>query len=799
MVTPVPEQSLGKRHINKTDGFSDIRKIIRLVLKHWYLFLVFLPLCLGIVEFYHRYTPEVYRASVTMLFKANPDRGMSQSSLMEGFGLSPEMRSIENQSFIIRSNKMVRRAVDMLDFGVSYYRKGRLKDTELYGNLPFEIKFDSTHNQLLNTPVYLHFYSDGNIKVSVKAEDAPLHNFSTAQNSGSSGPISFEKVVRWHEHIEHPAFSFSVHAPQNAPQNFDATYYIIFNSHANITGRFREGLSVSNYREGSSIIFIGTRGEQPQKLVRFLDVFSEVIIVNNLERKNDMANKSLEFIQRQLGQISDTLKVMQQRLMDFRRNNRFLVPSEMSQRLSSEFYEKEKEMMALDLNYDYFVILKKRLQEDNLNENDYLLPAFATDNAGFIRTLVMEHMNLLNEINLLDGMAGRTNPYQVELTRKLKLSKESLIIVIEKQLETIALQKGEIERHVALLTSKIGDLPALERDYLALERSYKLNDAIYTFLLQKNSETQITKASNIPDNEVLDQASLAGIISPNKKSNYSKAIMVGLIIPAILIALKEFFNVKIRGRDDLESLSYDVPIIGSIVHSKEPGENVVLDYSNTVIAESFRSLRARLRFLMSQVNGNVISITSTNTGEGKTFCALNLAAVFAISGKKTALVGFDMRKPRLSSVFSLTNQPGISGFLIGQVAIDEIIRPTKQENLFVIPAGIIPPNPSELISGAKTIELFEFLRSNFDMVVIDTPPVGLVSDARILMDLADCHLYVVRAGITHREHYAVTLSNLLAENIPCLGLILNDVTSSHDGYGYYSSGYYNPQTNSVDL
>lgn len=799
MVTPVPDQSQGKRHINKTDGFSDIRKIIRLVLKHWYLFLVFLPLCLGIVEFYHRYTPEVYRASVTMLFKANPDRGVSQSSLMEGFGLSPEMRSIENQSFIIRSNKMVRRAVDMLDFGVSYYRKGRLKDTELYGNLPFEIKFDSAHNQLLNTPVYLQFYPDGNIKVSVKTEDAPLHNFSTARNNGSSGPVSFEKVVRWQEHIEHPAFSFSVHAPDNALQNLDATYYITFNSHANITGKFREGLSVSNYREGSSIIFIGTRGEQPQKLVRFLDVFSEVIIVNNLERKNDMANRSLEFIQRQLGQISDTLKVMQQRLMDFRRNNRFLMPSEMSQRLSSEFYEKEKEMMALDLNYDYFVILKKRLQEDNLNENDYLLPAFATDNAGFIRSLVMEHMNLLNEINLLDGMAGRTNPYQVELTRKLKLSKESLIIVIEKQLETIALQKGEIERHVALLTSKIGDLPALERDYLALERSYKLNDAIYTFLLQKNSETQITKASNIPDNEVLDQASLAGIISPNKKSNYSKAIMLGLLIPAVLIALKEFFNVKIRGRDDLEALSYDVPIIGSIVHSKEAGENVVLDYSNTVIAESFRSLRARLRFLMSQVSGNVISITSTNTGEGKTFCALNLAAVFAISGKKTALVGFDMRKPRLSSVFSLTNQPGISGFLIGQVAIDEIIRPTKQENLFVIPAGIIPPNPSELISGTKTLELFEYLRSNFDMVVIDTPPVGLVSDARILMDLADCHLYVVRAGVTHREHYSVTLSNLLAENIPCLGLILNDVTSSHDGYGYYSSGYYNPQTNSVEF
>lgn len=798
MVTPAPNKSQNIQHVPKSDGFSDIRKILRLVIKHWYFFVVSLPLCLGVVEFYHHYTPEVYRASVTMLFKNNPETSVSQSSLMEGFGLSPEMRSLENQSFIIRSNKMVRRAVDMLDFGVSYYRKGRLKDTELYGNVPFRIRFDSLHNQLLNTPVELQFFPDGNIKVSVKTDDAPLHNFISSKNNGSTGPVFFERIVKWDEKVEGPGFSFYIHSSSQEAHSLNATYYVKFNSNASITGQLRSGLTVTNYREGSSIIFIGTLGEQPQKLVRFLDVFSEVIIDNNLERKNDMANKSLDFIQRQLVQISDTLNIMQQRLMDFRRNNRFLIPSEMSQRLSSEFFDREKEMMTLDLNYEYFVILKNRLKEDSVDENDYLLPAFATDNAGFIRQLVMEHMNLLNEISLLDGLGGLTNPYQLELSKKLKLSKESLVTVIDKQLETIDLQKSEINRHVALLTSKIGDLPALERDYLALERSYKLNDAIYTFLLQKKSETQITKASNIPDNEILDQASVSGMILPDKKNNYSKAIMLGLVIPALLIAFKEFFNVNIRGREDLENLFHEVPIIGSIVHSKECSENVVLENSNSVITESFRSLRARLRFLISQVSGNVISITSTNTGEGKTFCAINLASVFAISGKKTALVGFDMRKPRLSAVFGVTNQPGLSGFLIGQVSIEELVLPTKQEHLFVVPSGIIPPNPSELISGDKAAELFQYLRKNFDVVIIDTPPVGLVSDARILMDLADCHLYVVRSGKTHREHLSITMSNLLAENIPCLGFILNDVTSGHNGYGYYSSGYYNPLTNLVE-
>ena len=793
MVTPASNHST-KRNYHKPDGFSDVKKILRLVLKHWYLFVIFLPLCIGVVELYHRYTPVVYRASVTMLFKDSPERNLTQTSLMEGFGLSPEMRSIENQSFIIRSNKMVRRAIDLLDFGVSYYSKGRLKDTEIYGNVPFQIRFDSLHPQLLNTPIHLQFLANGKIKVSVLTDGAPLHNYTTGSVHGHSGPLTFDKTVDWNEAIQSSAFSFLV-KPSSAENSVKVgEYYVVFNSHESITNQFRAGLTVTNYREGSSIIFIGTSGEQPQKLVRFLDVFSEIIVVNNLERKNDMANRSLEFIQRQLVQTSDTLKVMQQRLMNFRRNNRFLIPSEMSQRLSSEFYDKEKEMMALDLNYDYFVILKNRLLQNQVDENDYLLPAFASDNAGFIRQMVMDHLAIVNEISLLKGMGGATNPYQMELAKKLKLSQETLVIVIEKQLETINLQKNDINKHVALLNSKISDLPALERDFLALERTYKLNDAIYTFLLQKNSETQISKASNIPDNEILDQAAINAIVSPTKSSNYSKAIMLGFVIPALLIGLLEFFNVKIRGRDELTELFQDVPIVGSIIHSKEAGENVVLDNSNSVIAESFRSLRARLKFLMSQVSGNVISITSTNTGEGKTFCALNLAAVFAISGKKTALVGFDMRKPRLSNVFNVTNQPGISGFLIDQVDIRDIIIPTSHENLFVLPAGMVPPNPSELISSQKTLELFKYLRENFDIIIIDTPPVGLVSDARIIMDMADCHLFVVRAGVTNREHYALTMANLLAEDISCLGLIFNDVSAAHNGYGYYSSGYYNTQT-----
>jgi capsular exopolysaccharide synthesis family protein len=726
-----------------------------------------------------------------MIFKVDQERSLSNSVLTEGFGLSPEMRSFENQSFIIRSHAMVLRAINRLDFGVSYYSVGRFKDTEIYDPLPFRVKFDSIHPQLLNTDFEVKVLPGGKMELSVRTEGDYLYVYESARNSGNSGPVSLNKVVGVGEQVTHPYFSFSLESPIEGQQPEPGSYMFKFNSHSAVASVFRSSLSVSPYREGSSIIFIATTGQQPQKLVKFLNTFSEEVIINNLERKNDMANRSIEFIQRQLIQVADTLKVTQQKLMDFRRENRFMMPSEMSSRLSEEFFEQEKQRRMLEVSYGYFVDIKNRLVENDLEQSDYLLPAFSNEPAAIVQQFVRDHLELLNEQSMINGQAGFSNPYQVELEKKIELSQQTLHMAIDKQMESIQMQQKEIERQMSKLSTQVGDLPELERDFLAMERTHKLNDAIYTFLLQKSSEMQIAKASNVPDNEVLDQASVGGPISPTQRNNYSKGLMAGLIVPALIIALKELFNTRIRGREDIDGHFKDTPIVGEILHSRENLDNVVLTESNSVIAESFRSLRARLRFLLSQNPGKVISVTSTNTGDGKTFCAVNLASVFSISGKKTALVGFDLRKPRLSEIFGLSSVPGISNYLIGQVSFEDIVKPTSQQDLFVIPTGIIPPNPSELISSQKTTELFQLLRENFDIIIVDTPPVGLVSDGRLLMDLADCHLFVVRAGVTEKEHFSMTLSNLIAEKVSCIGLVLNDVTTTRKGYGYYSSGYFN--------
>ncbi len=773
----------------KNDGFTDIRRILRLVWMNWYLFAIALPLCLGGVYIYHRYSTPVYKASVTMLFKNNPERSMSEIDLMEGFGLSPEVRNIENQSFIIRSQKIIRKVIDRLDFRVAYYSDGRFKDTELYHSAPFIIEMDPSRPQLLNVPIYIQFGEGGKISVSASAEQGVLHDFSQARNTGMIQPFVFDQEVKMGQTIEHPFFSFRLlpDSLRSVPQA--GSFYVLFQSHGQLTNHYRSTVSVTNYREGSSIIFIGATGQNVQKTVRFLDELSAVILENNLDRKNDMASRSIEFIQQQLTNVADTLKGTQQKLMAFRKENRFMVPSEFASKLGQEYFEEEKELRLLQLRFNYYQTLKSRFLSGNIEE-DYLLSAFAGDEGDIVSSLAREYMETLAEKKMTLGSSGNSNFYSLDLEKKLELTRQNLLLALDKMMETIVIRENEVKDHRDGLSEQMNRLPELEKNYLSLERAFKLNDAIYTFLLQKNSETQIAKASNVPDNEVLDQASVSGLVSPDQKGNYGKALLLALLIPAVIIGFRELLNSRIRDKRELEVLAPGVSFLGTIARNKQPIDNVIHEMPHSLLAESFRSLRAKVRFLLVENKHQVIVVTSTNTGEGKTFCALNLASVFAISGKKVALCGFDMRRPRLSEIFDHQNSLGISNFLIGRASMDDIIYESGFENLFFVPAGAVPPNPSELIAGNKTPEFFAYLRREFEVIIVDTPPIGLVADARLLMQFSDSQLFVVRSGITQREHFTSTIGELIQENIAHLGLVLNDVSPLDHSYGYRNNGYY---------
>lgn len=778
-------------HVKKTgsDNLFDINRLIRLILRNWYLFVISFPICVGSVLLYHRYTVPVYKASATLLLKGNEQKMSSQASLMEGFGLSPEVRSVENQTFIIRSRKITKKAIDRLDFGVSYYQKGRFKDTELYKNTPFIIEFDSIHPQLLNVPIELTFSSNGDIEVNVSCESGYLHNFKDERFAGSIGNLQINKVIKEGEWLIEKPLSFKVKRNDLAALTPDASYYFIFKSHSQIASEYRAGLGVSSHSEGSSILFISSVGSNRGKIVRFLDELCDVIMEHNLERKNDMATRSISFIESQLKTISDTLDKVQDQMSSYRKTNRFMGPSEFSKRLAEKYYEAESELKLLNMQISYYEYLQENLDVSGDFEQ-YLLPAVDNENTALVNELVMQLIDLQKEAEMIQVTASSDNQYLQTLNNRVEITGDLLNKAINQVIKNFNLQKNKVEVELDAILKDMDKLPELERDYLVIDRTYKLNDAIYTFLLQKHSETQITKASNIPDNEIIDNASIVALVSPNKTSDYKKGLILALLIPAVFIGLKEFLNTKVRNKEDLNILIPKVPLIGTVVHSKVDVENVINEHPNSIISESFRSIRTKLKFMAGADKLQVITLTSSNTGEGKTFCAQNIASVFAISGKKTVLVGFDMRKPRLSTLFDLQNKDGLSSYFIGQVQIEDIIYSTPYEHVSAIPAGPIPPNPSELIVGEKTEQLYSYLRSNFDIIVVDSPPIGLVADARLLMHHSDCNLFVVRANYSSKDHMQQTVDNLISENVNSLGVVLNDVSANDTEYGYYSSEYY---------
>jgi capsular exopolysaccharide synthesis family protein len=347
-----------------------------------------------------------------------------------------------------------------------------------------------------------------------------------------------------------------------------------------------------------------------------------------------------------------------------------------------------------------------------------------------------------------------------------------------------SLARSDNEDQINKVNMQASVLPITERQLLGIERKFKLNNELYTFLLETRANLQMQKASNTADSEIIDPADdrFSVIVAPNPTTIYFISLIAGMGIPLMFFFLRFIFNKKLT-IDDIKRMT-EKPVIGNIPHNTENKKMVVLEYPNSSIAEAYRLIRSRLQFFIKDTVSPVIVITSSMPAEGKTYTAINLASAYSLTGKRTLLVGFDLRKPRIYMDLNIDNEKGVSTWLIGKDSIEEIIRETSFKNLSVIPAGPIPPNPSELISSPKTEELIHILKSMFDYIIIDTSPLGLVSDTYHLASIADTCLLLVRPGVTLRDIYGLTLSALGNTQIKSLCVIINDLHTDISLYSY---------------
>ncbi len=777
----------------------DYKKLIRDILMYWWLFAITIPIALGGVYLRHRWVTDIYSASMRILMEERGNE-MPQTDMMEGFGLTPGMRNLDNQLAVLTSWDIVRSAVDALDFDVSYFVKGNFKTSEIYPANDYKVEFDTLHPQLLNTPFYIKKLDGNSFELKYNNEGQGAYNYN--KHTSCSGPnfVEVKKQYELGQWITTDWFRFRI-LSNNLTLPDENLYYFVFNHPNTITGKYSSFLRASKNGE-SSIIRLSVTGANRSKNVKFLDTLAKVFISSNLEKKNQIATNTIRFIESQLINIRDSLSNTGAELSNFRTSNRIQSISSKAEYLFTQLQESEQKLAELYIMQNYYDYLIGYFNNDQI-DNDIIAPAIYKLENQLLSTQIQKIIDLNSERLAVQIPLGKTtiNPLSEQKDMELKLAKDVLIKTIESQTHSLDREVSRIKSEKDKFEADLYGLPETERKLLGIERKFDLNNEVFTFLLRKRSEAQIQKASNTPDHHVLEAARSGGRVSSSMQSNLQKSFIFALLIPLFLLVVRQLLNNRITSVEDVEKIS-SLPIMGQVIHSDKKEVNVVSSHPRSVVTETFRRVRTRLEFLFGEKKSPIITVTSSMPGEGKTFCSLNLASAFALAGKKTVIIGFDMRKPGLNKVLNLNDYKGVSNFLIGKASLEEIILPAPSglENLYVIPSGVIPPNPSELIGSKKTKELFEMLRNQFDIILLDSPPMGVVADPYLLARHSDALIFLVRHNHTIRQVFAHTVSNLKAEGITTnVGILLNDLNvkqggyGSHYGYGYgygYGQGYY---------
>ena len=750
--------------------------------------------------FYNRYSKKIYKSSTTLLIKEETNASLGSDDIFEGLDLFGGQMNIKNEIGILKSFSLTKNTLEKLNFRISYFHSGSFKSNDIYKKTPFVVIIDENRPQSINQKFYIELISENEFILTTNLNNVNLFDMSTETFiSNKDYDFNYEGLHKFGEKIITDFFSFTI--SKNDLSLFKdedwVNYFFVVSSYNDLTKNYLKNLKILEIEKDASILKISLEGSNPLKINDFLNKFTELYLALDLDEKNQITSNTIQFINEQLVSISDSLSNVESSLETFKEINPKI---ELSQKEYGAFYQVEKleqEKAFLELNNKYYISLQEYLFKNN-NINNIVAPSTMGIDDPLLNSHIIELTKLYSQLDLISVNSKQGHPLVQSIKKQIKSTKEKLIENIENIISTSELTLEDINSRIVELESVIGDLPQNERILLNIQRKFNLNENIYNYLLEKRAEASITKASNISDHKVIDMPRLESNlpIKPNTTLIYVISIMLGFFLPSIIISIYYLFNNKIIDKKDIDEIT-SVPLIGKIMHN-DSGYNLVnINSPKSAIAVSFRSIRTNIQYLASDKIEKVICITSSIGGEGKTFVAMNLASIFSITRGKTILIGADMRKPKIFNDFNLSNDVGLSSYLSNQNTKDEVIQKTEFENLDIILSGPIPPNPSELLSLEKMKDFIEELKKTYKHIIIDTPPIGLVTDGLVLMKYSDINIYVVRQNFTTKEMLNNFNETIIKNNVLNMNLIVNDIsndkTSHGYGYGYgntYGYGYY---------
>jgi len=751
----------------------------------WFIIGIITAIIIGIT--YIKITPEVYEASSSILIKESNKQSVDINDFVGG-DLFGDQANIATEKGILASRGVMKKTIHQLNLGISYVDVSSFPKTGMYNNQPFNVVQDTSvtvHSSFLDIPFELNLIGKDKFLLNVEVDDELIEDY------------SFTTEGTYGSQVSSPYFSFVIEK-NNKIEVDEGTdeFEFFFNSEDRQINEYLSRLRVESPDKDASIIRLYFNDRLAKRAKDVLNTISNVYINLDIQDKTSVASLTLKFVDEQLDQTSKVVDDIETELQQFKESNKTVNLTEESKGVleKTNVIEVEKRKSDIELQ-----ALDNLLEYVSSNRD---MTELAPSTIGIPDPLLVELIANYQELqarrrSISYGVKNATPAVKI-IDKQIADTRASLLENIKEIRRNLLLNNESLTKQLELYESQIRQMPEIEREFLSIQRRFEVNQNIYIYLLQKKAETSIAKAAAISDNKVLDDAVLAEEpVEPNMRFVLFGLVMAGIFVPAFLIFVRQFFRITISSREEIGRLT-NIPVLGSIGHAPKADNLVVHHRPKSGIAESFRSVRTNLQFIGSKGKDKIILVTSSVGGEGKSFVTINLACVYAMQNYKVVIVGVDLRKPKLFQDFGVSNAKGVSSYLIGKCKVDEIISKTNINNLDLIPSGPVPPNPSELVSKDEMGKLFDELSANYDYIIVDTPPLGIVSDALILMKYSHINTYIVRENYSKKGYIQALDENFEDGKFKNLSIILNDSglngtygTNYGYSYGYHvGDGYY---------
>jgi capsular exopolysaccharide synthesis family protein len=768
--------------INKTaeqEAEINLKTLASRILSDWWIFAISIIVCSVLAFLFLRYKTPMYKISAKVLVKDEKKGagGIDTGELLGDLSSLLNIKSnVDNEAEILKTRNLMEKVVRAKNLNVIYAHIGRVKNQELDVS-PFIVDLLEIKDTIKGKVFYLSI-PDGSEEFELSYKDSFTKEDTTyRRHFGDSLWINGIGAIRIRKDLlvkkEKEKYLFKIISVDERVADL------------------QKELKVSVTNKLVTIIDLELNYSLPRKGEMILNELIAEYIRQNIEDKNMIADSTIEFIENRLSLVGSELGNIEGNIQGFKQGNKLANIQEQSKLLVENTSKYIGRISDIETQVNIMKALEEYLSDEQKNKR--VVPASVLPQDLVFSKLVENYNLLLLDRDRMLMTSTEDNPYIKNMDERIASMRKAMLSNLSSTRRSLEITEAELQKELDKLEKEVQKVPAHERTYLDLARQQQIKQELYLFLLEKREETAISKTSNISNAKVIDlPKSDFKPYSPNKTMILLLGLIVGFTLPFARLYVLGILNDKVQSKEDILK-NTQVPIVGEISHNDTGNILVIASSPRAAIAEQFRALRTNLQFMLGSLNtkGNVILLTSSMSGEGKSFTAVNLGIVLAISGKKVLMMELDLRKPNLSPGLNLKNNFGFTNYVINtEIKSSDIIIPAGiHENLFIVPCGPLPPNPAEMIMNNRVEGLMKELKTQYDYIIIDAPPIGLVTDAQLLYQYADLTLYLVRQKYTNKNQLSIVEDLYVNNKMKKIGVVVNDIAKSN-GYGYgYGYGY----------